>query len=149
MPSTLIRPARNDELDALGALQLRASLAWGDHVEALKAMPEAGQVPAEHIPSTAVAELDGRLAGFVTLLVPKGADAEVDGLFVEPDLWGHGIGAALMAEADRRALEAGAAAIHVVANRRAQGFYARCGYGVIGETMTQLEPAPTMRKPLV
>lgn len=149
MPSTLIRPARNDELDALGALRLRASLAWGDHVEALKAMPEAGQVPAEHIPSTAVAELDGRLAGFVTLLVPKGADAEVDGLFVEPDLWGQGIGAALMDEADRRALAAGSEGIHVVANRRAQGFYARCGYEVVGETMTQLEPAPTMRKPLV
>ena len=148
MADLLIRPARADELEALGGLQLRASLAWGDHVEALKAMPEASQLPAEHLPSTAVAELDGRVVGFVTVLPPQEGEAELDGLFVEPDGWRGGVGRRLVAEAERRARAAGAGAIHVIANGRALAFYRACGFEVVGEVMTRLEPAPEMRKAL-
>ncbi|WP_026868565.1 hypothetical protein [Inquilinus limosus] len=63
-----IRAARPEDRDALGALKLRASLAWGEHVEELQALPEARQVPAEHLPSAVVAELDGRVVGFATVL---------------------------------------------------------------------------------
>jgi N-acetylglutamate synthase-like GNAT family acetyltransferase len=144
----LIRPARADELEELGALQRRASLAWGDHVAELLAMPEAGEVPVAHLPFTAVAEQGGRVAGFATLLTRRGAEAELEGLFVEPDLWRSGIGAMLVAETERRARAVGAKASHVVGNRRALGFYLRCGFEVVGETMTQLEPAPTLRRAL-
>jgi ribosomal protein S18 acetylase RimI-like enzyme len=58
------------------------------------------------------------------------------------------VGAALVAEAERRAAAAGARAIHVVANHRALGFYQACGFRVVGQVMTKLEPAPEMRKAL-
>ncbi|HEY9345622.1 MAG TPA: hypothetical protein VIQ53_09925, partial [Inquilinus sp.] len=63
-----IRPARPQDRDALGALKLRASLAWGDHVDELQALPEARQVPAGHMPAAIVAELDGAIVGFATVL---------------------------------------------------------------------------------
>jgi GNAT superfamily N-acetyltransferase len=141
-----IRPARAAELDALGALQLRSSLGWGEQVEALLAMPEAGQVPAEHVPTSFVAEVSGRMVGFGTVLRTDAAEAELEGLFVEPGDWGQGVGARLVAEAERRAAALGVVALRVVASRRAEAFYLACGFETVGEVMTQLEPAPVMRK---
>ncbi|KGM31860.1 hypothetical protein P409_24805, partial [Inquilinus limosus MP06] len=63
-----IRTALPEDRSILGALKLRASLAWGDHAEALRAMPEAREVPAEHLPAAIIAELDGAIAGFATVL---------------------------------------------------------------------------------
>ncbi|MFL6731744.1 MAG: GNAT family N-acetyltransferase, partial [Sphingomicrobium sp.] len=44
-----------------------------------------------------VAEMDGGIAGFAAVV-----GGELDGLFVEPDLWGRGIGRALVDAATRR-----------------------------------------------
>jgi GNAT superfamily N-acetyltransferase len=143
-----IRPARPEDRDALGALKLRSSLAWGDHVEALRALPEAGQVPAEHLPSVFVAELDGEIAGFATVLPRGDGEAELEDLFVDPDCWRRGIGARLVAEAERRATALGTRALHVIASERARAFYERCGFRVVGTAMTAFAPAPEMRKTL-
>ncbi|MGL4963596.1 MAG: GNAT family N-acetyltransferase [Inquilinus sp.] len=143
-----IRPARPQDRDALGALKLRASLAWGEHVEALRALPEARQVPAGHLPAAVVAELDGAIVGFATVL-PRGAgEAELEDLFVDPGSWRRGIGARLVAEAERRAAALGARSLHVIAHERAQAFYECCGFRVVGTAMTTLAPAPEMRKDL-
>ena len=144
-----LRPAHDQELTALGALQLRASLGWGERVEELLAMPEAGQVPAEHVACSFVAEAGGRIVGFGTVLPTEdAAEAELEGLFVEPEEWGQGVGARLVAEAERRAAELGAGVLRVVSNRRAEDFYRACGFETVGEVMTKLEPAPVMRKML-
>ncbi|WP_395675107.1 GNAT family N-acetyltransferase [Inquilinus sp.] len=143
-----IRAARPEDRETLGALKLRASLAWGDHVEALRAMPEARQVPAEHLPAVIVATLDGTIAGFVTVLPRDDGAAELDDLFVDPAAWRRGLGARLVAEAERRAAALGARALHVVAGERARLFYERCGFRVTGPVMTDLEPASAMRKSL-
>ena len=45
-----------------------------------------------------VAEIDGEIAGFAAVV-----GGELDGLFVEPDLWGRGIGAALVDAATHEA----------------------------------------------
>ncbi len=144
----IIRPARPDEIAALGALQLRSSLGWGERVEELRAMPEAAEVPLEHLPGSFVAEADGRIVGFATVLRTDADEAELEGLFVEPDLWGRGVGARLVAEAERRAAGLGVDAVRVVASRRAEGFYRACGFETVGGVMTKLEPAPVMRKTL-
>jgi GNAT superfamily N-acetyltransferase len=143
-----IRPARPEDRDTLGALKLRSSLAWGDHVEALRALPEARQVPAEHLLSVFVAELDGKITGFATVLPRGDGEAELEDLFVDPDSWRRGIGARLVAEAERRAAAFGALALHVIAGERARAFYERCGFRVTGTAMTALAPALGMRKEL-
>jgi GNAT superfamily N-acetyltransferase len=150
MSELLIRPARAGEKAALEALQLRASLEWEEYRDQLLAHPEAVAIPDEHIPLSEVAELDGRVAGFSVVLPPEGAggDAELDGLFVEPDAWGHGVGRALVDAAAQRARTMGAGGLHVIANPRAEGFYATCGFQPAGDAQTQFGPAPTMRRPL-
>lgn len=143
-----IRPARPQDRDALGALKLRASLAWGDNVEALQDLPEARQVPAEHLPAAIVAERDGAIAGFATVLPRGDGEAELEDLFVDPAAWGQGIGRQLLAEAGTRAVALGARSLHVVAGGRARPFYERCGFRVTGPVTTDFEPASAMRKDL-
>jgi GNAT superfamily N-acetyltransferase len=143
-----IRTARPEDRDALGALKLRASLAWGEHVAALRAMPEARQVPAEHLPAIVVAEIGGAIAGFATVLPRDGGGAELEDLFVDPIAWRRGVGARLLAEAERRAAALGARTLHVVASERARAFYERCGFEVVGTVMTELAPASELRKTL-
>jgi GNAT superfamily N-acetyltransferase len=141
-----LRPAREDEREALGALKLRASLAWGDFTDALKALPEAGELAPELLPSSFVAEVGGGPAGFATVVVTDSGAAELEELFVEPALWRKGVGRRLVEEAVRRAAAAGAATIHVVASRRARGFYEACGFEVAGEVETRFEPALSMQR---
>ncbi len=145
----ITRPALPSDLDALGALKLRASLAWGDHVDQIQSLPEARVVPRPHLPFIIVAEALGRLAGFATVL-PTGQDrAELEDLFVEPELWAQGIGRLLVAEAELKAQDIGARTLQVVANDRALGFYRACGFAVTGEVQTLFAPALRMEKRLV
>ena len=150
MTGVVLRPARPDERAALEALQLRASLEWEDYREQLLAQPEVVAIPPEHIATADVAELDGRLAGFSIVLPPPapGGDAELDGLFVEPDAWGQGLGRRLVDAAAARARSLGAGGLHVIANPRAEGFYAACGFVPAGDAQTLFGPAPAMRRPL-
>ncbi len=111
-------------------------------------MPEARVVPAEHLPFVFVAEQAGRVLGFATVLAgPEGA-AELEDLFVDPDLWRRGVGRRLVREAERRARDLGAISLHVIANGRAQAFYIACGFAILGTAKTELGPAPEMEKAL-
>jgi len=143
--NVLVRPARADEMKALGALQLRASLAYGDLREELLGLPEAGIVPDDQLPHAIVAEIDGRIAGFAVVLPREDGGAELDGLFVEPKLWRTGLGKCLVEASFELARDRGAPFMNVIANRRALGFYDACGFEIVGETMTLFEPAPVMR----
>src|SRR4051812_33585905 len=96
-----IRPAVPAERAALEALQLRASLHSGTWVEQLTAEPDAVTIPPEQIEAgfVRVAERDGTTAGFAVLLAPRGGACELDGLFVEPERMGCGIGRMLVEDA--------------------------------------------------
>ena len=128
------------------ALQRRASMALGEYNEQLEAHPDAIALPIEQIEQgeVAVAEMDGKLAGFSAIVVDEGV-AEIDGLFVEPDLWRQGIGAALVDlavhEARRRGLT-----MMVVAGPSARHFYEKCGFTVEGEAATRFGPALRMSR---
>ena len=82
----VIRPAKLAERDQLEALQLRASLAWKDYREALLANPDAVELPIAQISDSRVyvAEQQGTLVGFSVVLARSDGDAELDGLFVDP-----------------------------------------------------------------
>ena len=148
--AVVIRAARGDDRHNLGTLKLRSSLAWGDHVEALQALPEAREVPAVHLPHVIVAELAGEMVGFATVLPGKGViQAELEDLFVAPEVWRRGIGRSLLAEAERRAAALGARSLHVVAGEQARPFYEAAGYRFAGTIATDLAPAVELQKDLL
>src|SRR5436190_13025222 len=132
-----IRPARPDERDELEALQRRASLANEADRPHLEAHPDAIHLPPAQIANgqVLVAELDGRVAGFAAVV-----GGELDGLFVEPDLWRRGVGAALVEEATHYARVRGLT-LTVIANAAARDFYEKCGFSAEGETQTRFGPA--------
>ncbi len=136
------------ERRALEDLQRRASLVWEEDRDALLANPDAIELPLEHITDgrTIVAENVRELLGFAVVLRRDDGDAELDGLFVDPTQWRHGIGRELLEQAERIATSDGAASLWVTANTRALGFYGACGFVTVGEVATRFRPAPRMRK---
>ena len=137
-----IRPAQIEERELLEDLQRRASLANAEHRAALLAHPDAIALPAGQIERGEVllAETEGRVAGFVAVL-----GGEIDGLFVEPDLWGLGIGRALVEAAVHHARRIGLS-VTVIANPTARLFYEKCGFVLEGEAETRFGPALSMSR---
>jgi GNAT superfamily N-acetyltransferase len=142
----VIRPARPDEREGLIDLQRRASLMWDEDRDALLAEPDVIDLPADQIAGGHVFVLEeaGAVLGFGVVLPRDDCDAELDGLFVEPDAWGRGIGRRLMDHAVELARGRGCHALKVVANKRALGFYETCGFGALGEVPTRFSPGVAM-----
>ncbi len=138
-----IRPARIEEREALEDLQRRASLALGTYNERLQENPDAIELPMAQIETgeVLVAEADGRIAGFAALV-----GGELNGLFVEPDLWRQGIGKALVGAAVHEARRRGLSMMTVVANPSAREFYEKCGFVVEGEAQTRFGPGLRMSR---
>ncbi len=148
--SLTIRPAQPDERKALEALQWRASLNNPGDRAALLANPDAIELAPEQIAAGGVfvAERGGVLAGFAAVLPRTDGQSELDGLFVEPALWRGGVGRLLVEQCGAFARAQGASSLHVVGNPHAQGFYAACGFDVIGEHATRFGTGLAMRKKL-
>lgn len=148
-PELVLRDARPSERAQLEALQRRASLALDEYRGQLLAHPDAIALPAEQIAAgqVIVAEARGRLVGFAAWL--SHADgAELDGLFVEPDCWGRGIGTSLAAKVAEIAMAKGAECLHVIAAPSAADFYLRCGFVQSGDSSTRFGPARRMTRQL-
>lgn len=145
-----IRPARHDERATLEALQRRASLSNPGDREALLANPDAIVLPLEQIAAGCVfvAERDGLVVGFAAVVARPDAGAELDALFVEPELWKQGIGRRLVDHAANVARQRAASFLHVIGNPHAAGFYASCGFQVIGTVKTRFGVGLGMRRPL-
>ncbi len=115
--------------DALGAARETAGL------EVYLAAFDA--VEADPTTTIVVAEEDGRLLATFQLTILSGLSlraarrAQIESVRVAADRRGHGIGAALMAEAERRARVAGCSLIQLTTHAsrsRAQAFYERLGF---------------------
>jgi ribosomal protein S18 acetylase RimI-like enzyme len=148
--SVHIRNATVDDIAHLEALQLRASVVAPDYRAQLLAHPELVQLPLNDVTEqrTRVAMLDQRIAGFSVVLPMSGRSCELDGLFVEPDLMGRGIGRALVADVAQRLRVQGVRYLDVIANPTAIGFYRRLGFVRGADVTTQFGPAPGMRMDL-
>ena len=140
--SLTLRLARPEEHDELEDLQRRASLELPEYRDQLIANPDAIHLPPAQIANgqVIVAEVDGEIAGFAAVV-----GGDLDGLFVEPDLWGSGIGRALADAAAHEARKRGLA-LTVVANPRARRFYEHCGFTVEGEVETRFGPGLWMSR---
>lgn len=139
----LARP--NERLD-LEELQHRASRAFPEYREQLEAHPEAIHLPLDQVQRGEVVVAEGvdRVAGFAVIVI--GADgAELEGLFVEPDLWLRGVGSMLVEYAVHEARRAGVS-LTVIAAPGAREFYERCGFTVEGEAGTRFGPALRMSR---
>ena len=128
-----IRPAVPVDHAAIEALQRRSSLTNAEYRDQLLAHPDALGL-----------DLAG-LTGYANW-IPGGVDgeAELDGLFVDPDRWRGGIGRALVAAVGREVRGRGYGRMIVAANPAALDFYQRCGCVLFGETQTRFGPAPVM-----
>ena len=137
-----LRLARPDEREELEEIQRRASLELPDYRQQLLAEPDAIHLPPAQIANgqVIVAEFNGEVAGFAAVV-----GGELDGLFVEPDLWGRGIGRALIDAATHEARDRGLA-LTVITNPSARRFYESCGFSVEGEAQTRFGPALRMSK---
>jgi GNAT superfamily N-acetyltransferase len=137
-----LRLARPDEHEELEALQRRASLELREYREQLLANPDAIHLPPTQIANgqVIVAELDGEIAGFAAVV-----GGELDGLFVEPLLWGQGIGRALAEAATLEARRRGLT-LKVIAAPATRGFYESCGFSVEGDAQTRFGPALRMTR---
>ena len=142
-----IRYGKPAECSVLEELQRRASLEWEDQRAALLAHPEAIRLPLSQLEDgrVRVAEIASQIVGF-SVVIPKTSHIlELDGLFVEPRLWGAGIGCALLNDAVRAAQRLGAHTVEAVAHPRAEGFYAKFGFTRTGDAHTQFGSASQMR----
>ena len=128
-----LRLARPEEHEELEHLQRRASLELDDYREQLLANPDAIHLPPAQIANgqVIVAEIDGEPIGFAALV-----GGELDGLFVEPDMWGAGIGRALIEAAAHEARRKGLT-LTVIANPSARGFYESCGFSFESDVNTR------------
>jgi len=140
--SLTLRLAVPEEHDDLEELQRRASLELPEYRDQLIANPDAIYLPQGQIANgqVIVAELDGEVAGFAAVV-----GGELDGLFVEPDLWGRGVGRALVDAATHEARKRGLT-LKVIANPRARRFYEHCGFSLEGEVQTRFGPGLRMTK---
>lgn len=145
-----IRSALPSERLALEALQRRASLNNPGDRDALLAHPDAIDLPLEQITAghVFVLEAAGAIKGFAAILPREDGNAELDSLFVEPDTWRQGFGRALVDYCAITACARGAAALCVVGNPHAEGFYKACGFERVGTVTTRFGVGLSMRRPL-
>ena len=145
-----IRPARLDEQEMLESLQRRASLSNPGDREAILANPDAIAVPIEQLADGCVfvAERDGVVAGFAAVVPRSDGGAELDALFVEPQLWKQGVGRQLVDHVAQVARVRTATFLHVIGNPHAEGFYVSCGFTITGTIETRFGVGLAMRRSL-
>lgn len=145
----MIRLARPEERADLIALQRRASLMWEEDRDALLAEPDAIDLPPDQIAEGRVFVFeDGAVQGFSVVLPRDDGAAELDGLFVEPDAWGRSVGRRLVDHALEQARAMECVSLNVVANKRALGFYLKCGFQALGEVETRFSKGVRMVRPV-
>ena len=144
----VIRLAGAHERAHLEGLQWRASLANPGDRAALLAHPDAVALPPEHIAGghVFVAERLGAVLGFATVLARDDGDAELDALFVDPNVWKHGVGRRLVDYCAAVAKLRAARFLHVVGNPHAEGFYLACGFRATGTVTTRFGSAMAMQR---
>lgn len=145
-----IRPARSDEQTVLEQLQRRASLGNPGDRDAILANPDAIALPIEQITDGCVfvAELHGTIAGFAAVIPRADGGAELDALFVEPEIWKRGIGRRLVDHVADVARLRAASFLHVIGNPHAEGFYVSCGFRQTGTIDTRFGVGLAMRRQL-
>ena len=146
----IVRSALVSERKSLEALQWRASLENPGDSEALRAYPDAIELPVGQIEGGGVfvAEVDEVVLGFAAILPRDDGDSELDALFVEPVAWRRGIGRALVQRCCQAASAAGCRSLRVLGNPHAEAFYRSCDFAVVGTQQTRFGVGLLMKRNL-
>lgn len=138
-----IRPADPSEAAALTKIAHDAKQHWGYPDHWLQRWDADLTITPEFINSSHVyvAEDEGKLTGFYAL-VRQDQKAELEHLWVTPELIGTGVGKALFLAAMETASQLRVAAVEITADPNAEGFYQKMGAYRIGELTSELDGEP-------
>jgi GNAT superfamily N-acetyltransferase len=109
------------------------------------------ELPAEHVAAGLVIVIEhwGAPAGFAVVVPRDDGTADLDGPFVEPDLWRGGFGRKLVEEAAHFATVLEANMLVAVASPRAEPFYTKCGFRASSTASTPQGPVAVMERRLL
>lgn len=136
-PAHLIRPARNEEANALNQLTRRSVLHWGYEPAFLEWEPEAITVDQAFMQRARVFLLEeiGALVGYYAFTGLE-SDLRLDKLFLEPEYIGTGRGRLLWNHAVAEARSVGAPGFTLYSDPNAAPFYAAMGARFVQEIET-------------
>jgi len=154
-----IQDARATDAEALTEIRVQSKGHWGYSAGTLEAWRPAMRMTPEYIRANRVRTIhaDGALVGFHAL--KGGATPELDHLWLLPAVIGQGLGRVALADSLRCAAELGYAALRIISDVDAQGFYLHFGAVRVGEFFSpvqgrmlpvlelQLPPGLTLRPP--
>lgn len=132
--------AEAGDAGVLTRISFAAKRHWGYPQRWIEGWREALTITPEFVRGNEVhvAVVDGEPAGFYAL-VGKGAEVEVEHLWVLPERIGTGVGRAFFDHAMRRAAALGAGSVRIEADPNAEGFYRRMGARRAGENVYEIE----------
>lgn len=138
-----VRPAR-ERAELEQALALRERVFCGEQGVSLALERDGRDGDALQI----VAVSDAGVVGTCRVLL-DGEVGRLGRMAVEPDARGRGVGAAILAVAERSAAEAGALSMRLHAQRYVEDLYAKAGYVPYGEPFDEAGiPHVSMEKPI-
>jgi len=131
-----LRRAGPGDADALSSLAFRSKASWGYGIEFMKRCRAELTYSAEQIESPRfhfmVGEIDGAPAAFYALEIKAEHEAELEALFVRPDLIGQGLGTLLVEHMKAKARRLGVACVTIQGDPNAEEFYASIGAQAVG-----------------
>ncbi len=145
-----LRKPEPGEAAVLSAIAWRSKAHWGYDDAFMRACRDELTVSAESLKDSSeywqLAEVDGRIAGFIGV-VPESTDtAEIEALFVEPEFIGGGIGRHLLLAATDAAKARGYTVLVIQSDPDAAGFYEKMGAKLVGDRPS--DSVPGRRLPL-
>ncbi len=131
----MIRPAAENEAPVLTNIALDAKRHWGYPEHWIKHWESDLTISSDFIRDNHVyvAEEGGEVRGFYALCI-TGHKAELEHMWVTPDLIGTGVGKELFLDAMERAAKLDVSSVEISSDPNAAGFYQRMGAMQIGET---------------
>jgi ribosomal protein S18 acetylase RimI-like enzyme len=132
-----VRPARMEDEGAIGRID---ALTWTVEVSPAPARLGDGFFERNKLEDVLVAEVEGRVAGYAivrqVLPIPSHAHVlDINGLAVDPEVQGRGVGRALVEACVARAQQQKARKLNLRvlgSNQRARRLYESCGFQVEG-----------------
>jgi GNAT superfamily N-acetyltransferase len=149
-PAVVLRPGQAWDAPLLRELTWRLTVTNPAYREQALARPEAIEGPDRALAEDGVivATVDGRVVGYVAVVTDGRGEAEVDGLFVDPEFQRRGVGRRLLDAGAGVARGRGASRLTVVSAPDVVEVYENFGFRSLGPTATLFGPAVMMRMPL-
>jgi GNAT superfamily N-acetyltransferase len=134
----------------LTALVMQSKAVWGYSDAQMQVWRPGLEISVESLGArpACIAEVDGRIAGFYTL-IESGEEWDLEDLWVFPDYMRSGIGRALLKHAADVAAAGGATSLRIESDPHAERFYIACGATRIGTVSAPIDGEPGRVRPVL